>query len=139
VNSTIEQLFERFSKFEDGLLQAVSLVYDDSGERHLEVVLRARDWQSKVDAWATIRLRLRRVESFSFQEDNRTTMQVLSNGLHLLVLGERVAVEFGTLVDPPQSLQEISQSPHHAIALEIDASLEELSNPPGAESAKVNA
>lgn len=110
----IADVLDRFRSFNDGVVRSVIVRYESGGTVvDLEVAAKDRDSAS---GWSLVRLRLSGASSVCYKDGARASYQVLSNGLHFLLGENTVAIEFGDLIDEPESFDEVGVSPCHVIA-----------------------
>lgn len=101
----------RFYSFADAVIRKIEIVYAEDGTRQVTLWIAARDRDSaSQDAWVTACLVVSGVDSLRVSESDRTSLQVLSNGLHLAWFGDTVAIECGSLIDPPTNLEDVLAS-----------------------------
>ena len=112
----LSEFLERFSSFEDCLLRKVEIVYQRDATRSVSVWIEARDYYDKEkEVWVCVHIRLKGAQDYCFADQFNVTAEVLSNGLHFLWLGEKIGVDFGSLLDQPESLEELKTSTMFAI------------------------
>ncbi|TWT29647.1 hypothetical protein [Blastopirellula retiformator] len=120
-----DKLLTRFYNFHDGVIRSVTLQYVEGGERTVELLIATRDsMATENESWVAVRILVRQVSSLAICERPRTTLQVLSQGLHLLATGDQVGVEFGGFDDQPDSLDELAASDGFAIGKEMEFRVE---------------
>jgi hypothetical protein len=105
---------ERFCTFNDAVLRSWSLKFE-STTTIVEIVIEAQDLKSP-SGWSFVTIRLSDVSSLKLCHGPDMNYQVLSNGLHSLFYSDRVALEFGYFIDPPNSFSELTSSPCHVVA-----------------------
>jgi hypothetical protein len=97
------------------------LKFDESGTKFVEMIVATRDSESDVnDGWVCVRIVVQDVYEFGVRESERTTIQVLSQGVHVLLEGNRVGVEFGGAVDRPASIESFHSSDGYVIGREVE-------------------
>jgi hypothetical protein len=105
---------ERFASFNDAVLKKWAVEFT-STTPVLEAVIEAQD-RTSPSGWSLVTIRLSGVSSLRFCDEPKASYQVLSNGLHTLLDTGRVALEFGDLIDAPESFSELMASPCHVLA-----------------------
>lgn len=111
LQSRFSEIERRFYGFYDGIILAMELRYLPGGLREFELRLSCRDSNSvRHEGWESISLLVNNVREVGIREHSKTTLQVLSHGVHLRTFGEFSAIEFGGLTEPPESLELIKSS-----------------------------
>ena len=106
-----DRILARFFGFSDGVVRWIGLRYQDDGSRDVELTLTCRDAEStENEGWVSVRILVRNVEEFTVREQTNTTLQVLSEGLHLQAIDGSVAVEFGGALESPQTKSDLRKS-----------------------------
>lgn len=119
--ATLPALLHRFRRFCDSLLQSISVEYLPSGKRRLRVELRARDWaETQSDRWQDVRIVLEDVGDYRFSDEERKSMSVLSDGIHLVPIDACWCLELGSSGSPPRTLEEVRQSPAFAVGARVE-------------------
>ena len=118
------ELTERLN-FCDSLIRTICIAYEPSGQRQIETRIAARDNAEPAnDGWVCVRLVLKNVRDYCFADSANTTAVVVSNGLHVSTFGDIRAVDFGYLLDPPESLSEQMASRFFATCDAVDWNVE---------------
>ena len=111
----------RFYRFADGVIRSIKLSYSDDGSKHAEIVVACRDSEATVnEGWVAVSLIVRGVKEFRACEGPKTTLQVLSDGMHICVYDDIVGLEFGGAFEPPSSISELRKSDAFAIGTEVE-------------------
>lgn len=115
-----DALTNRFYDFADGVIRSVCLTYLNDGSKDAEIVVACRDSEGTSDeGWVVVTLHVRGLMEFKAMEGPRTTLQVLSDGLHVCVYDELVGIEFGGTFEPSPSIAELRKSDGFAIGKEV--------------------
>ena len=109
----IVQFKTRFSSFDDGLLKSWNADFSDD-VASLFVEIECRDEESP-SGWSKVAIRLFGLVSLRFYEGPKASYRVLSNGLHITLSENLIGLEFGDLIDAPESFDEVTNSLCHAI------------------------
>lgn len=116
-----ERVLARFYGFSDSVIRSVLLEYGEDGKRIVSLEIACRDAESTAnEGWVSVRIRMQNVQDFTVRESPQTTLQVLSDGLHIQPMGAGVAIEFGGATEPPQTKGELQKSDGYAIGSEIE-------------------
>ncbi|RCS44188.1 hypothetical protein DTL42_17915 [Bremerella cremea] len=111
----------RFYGFCDGVIRTVLLQFDENGTRSVEVHVAIRDSETdENEGWVCVRIVVRGVSDFGVRESSRTPIQVLSQGIHLLCVANRVGIEFGGAIDRPESFEAFHSSDGFAIGRDVE-------------------
>ncbi len=121
----MEQFLARFNGFMDSVVRSISLWYGKDGSKNVEIRVSARDSQaSDNEGWVCAVIRAGRVREMGVRESDRTSNQVLGDGLHMSMMGDLLALEFGGAVEAPESIEEYRESDAYVIAAEAVLSTE---------------
>lgn len=116
-----DSTLNRFYNFADGVIRSINLSFYDDGSKLAEIVVACRDSEAMLDdGWVTVRFRIREVKEFKTSDGPKTTLQVLSSGMHFRNYDDKVGVEFGGAFESPSSLEELRESDAYAIGEEVD-------------------
>jgi hypothetical protein len=116
-----DQILRRFYGFCDGVIRSIVLRYLDDGTREIEIQIATRDSEAtENEGWVCAQLFVKNVREFAIRENAKTTIQVLSQGIHIRKLGDAVGVEFGGAIDMPQSSDAFRSADAFAIGMAID-------------------
>jgi hypothetical protein len=63
---------------------------------------------------------VRNAREFTVREQPNTTLQVLSEGLHIQPIDEGVGIEFGGALEPPRTKSDMQKSDGFVIGSEIE-------------------
>ena len=127
---TLPAFLHGFGGFCDSLLQSISVEYLPTGKRRLLLELRARDWaETQSDRWQDVRIVLEDVGDYRFGDEERKSMSVLSNGIHLVRIDARWCLELGYSEAPPRTLEEARQSSAFAIAQRAEYTITPIPEP----------
>jgi hypothetical protein len=110
---------KRFHNFDDGLLLSISLSYDEAGKKKIVFTVNCKDHEAQEDSWLHVQITLINVVDYRFHEQERTTAQVLSSGIHFLDVDGQIGVELGDFADPPESLSELRTSNLYVVAKDV--------------------
>jgi|GEM_PF-6773939 len=111
-----DKALKRFCGFCDSVIRTVLLQFDEGGTRRVEVHIAARDSETdENEGWVCVRIVVRDVTNFGVREGPRTPIQVVSHGIHILCIENRVGVEFGGAIDCPESFESFYSSDGFAI------------------------
>ena len=115
------QFLGRFYSFCDSVIQSIQIQMSRNGTRELEVRLAARDSMVHEDeGWTSIAISLEDVcEMKVFDERQKASLQVISDGIHILNLDNGIGLEFGGAYEPPHSLEELRASQAYAVGKRI--------------------
>lgn len=106
-----DAFLSRFYSFYDSVIRRIELTYEPDGSRILIVSIAVRDsTQDANEGWVCVNFRLMGVSELGIRERANQTLQVLCNGLHLRWFGPSLGIDFGTLIDPPESMDELRMS-----------------------------
>jgi hypothetical protein len=79
--------------------------------RAVEIIVATRDSeQNENEGWVCVRITVHNVLEFGLRERPSSTLQVMSQGVHLRVFDDGVGVEFGGAIEAPQSHHELQSS-----------------------------
>lgn len=116
-----ERIMERFYNFNDGIISAISLKYEENGSRHIEIHVLTRDSETLAnDGWVSVRITVGNVSEFGVRESPRTSIQVLSQGIHVVRIGKQVGIEFGGAIDCPETFETLRSSDGYVIGQQAD-------------------
>lgn len=116
-----DRILARFYGFSDGVVRWLRLQYEDDGTRNVELAIACRDAEAtENEGWVCVRILVRNAQEFAVREQANTTLQVLSEGLHLQTIDESVGVEFGGALPSPRTESELRQSDGFVIGKEIE-------------------
>ncbi len=108
---------ERFYSFHDAVLRTIDVGYSEDGTKAVAITIATRDANEQDnDGWVSVVLRLEQVSEYSFREEANQGLQVLSDGIHVLWFENHFGVDFGWLMDEPDSLAELRTSKAYACA-----------------------
>lgn len=120
-HSDFNRILTRFYGFSDGVVRWIRLRYQDDGSRDVELALACRDAEAtENEGWVSVRILVRYAEEFTVREQANTTLQVLSEGIHLQAIDGSVAVEFGGALESPQTKSDLRKSDGFIIGNEIE-------------------
>ena len=116
-----DRILARFYGFSDGVIRWIQLRYQQDGSRAVELTLGCRDAEAtENEGWVSVRILVRNVEEFTVREQPNTTLQVLSEGLHLQSIDGSITVEFGGALESPQSKSDLRKSDGFITGKEIE-------------------
>jgi hypothetical protein len=115
----LRKFLERYCSFEDCLLPKIEIVYEQAASRTVSVWIEAKDWE-RGNVWVTVHLWLKGTSDYHFADQANVTAAVLSNGLHVLWLDRNLAIDFGSLLDQPENLDELKTSTMFAIGAVLE-------------------
>jgi len=116
-----EPILARFYGFSDGIIRWLRLRYEDDGTRHVELTVACRDAEAtENEGWVSVRVLVRNAQEFTVREQPNTTLQVLSEGLHIQTIDEGVGIEFGGALEPPRTKSDLQKSDGFVIGREIE-------------------
>jgi len=119
-----DRILARFYGFSDGVLRWIRLRYQDDGSRDVELTLACRDAEAtENEGWVSVHILVRNAEEFTVQEQTNTTLQVLSEGLHLQAIDGSVALEFGGALESPQTKSDLRKSDGFITGKEIEIAI----------------
>lgn len=100
-NSELDKFLKRFCFFYDAVIREVNVSFrSSSSPTKAEFSLSARDESFLANNhWVNINV------EFSFQENDKKSCQVLSNGLHILYEEGLLYFDFGFFTDKPNSYE----------------------------------
>lgn len=111
------QFLGRFYGFCDTVIRSIQIQLSRNGTREIEIRLSARD--SKLyenEDWTCVAISIEDVcEIKVFDERQTASLQVISDGIHLLHLENGIGIEFGGAYAPPHSLEELRASQAYAV------------------------
>lgn len=111
VQETYDAILNRFYGFDDGLIRSFRLMYSEDGTKHAEIIVACRDAESSTNEnWVAVTVSIRDVSEAKFVEGSHTTLQVLSDGLHICQYDDLVGVEFGGAYETPRTMDELRKS-----------------------------
>ncbi len=103
----------------DSLLWEVQLRWPDSSTPTLFLTLSNREREApheQSDGWVNLDLQLTEVDEFAIRQGARTTRVVISDGLRLIPVGDRIAIDFsGNGANETPSVEELRESEAYAI------------------------
>lgn len=100
--------FKSKFNFFDALIKRVAVIYSDDGDRVGELELSVRDIQAD-DRWVNLILRLYGLREARLIE-NRSTLQVMSDGLGIEWINNSVYLVFCPYTDEPEGVDDIRRS-----------------------------
>ncbi len=116
-----ERLLNRFYGFSDGVIRGIRLRYQDDGTRNGELEVACRDSEATENGgWVSVRLLIRNVQEFTVRERSDTTLQVLSEGLHIRVANDGVGIEFGGTLEFMELTSDLRKSDAFIVGEEIE-------------------
>jgi len=116
-----DRLLERFYGFCDGLIRSIVVRYLDDGTRNLQMEVSTRDCKElENEGWVCVQLTVSNVQDFCIRENAKTTIQVLSEGIHVRRIADTVCIEFGGALETLQSLDSFRSADAFAIGSELD-------------------
>lgn len=120
-----DKTLARFYGFCDGVIRKVLLQFEECGTRRVEVHVATRDSETdENEGWVCVHIVVRDVSEFRVRESPRTPIQVLSQGIHILCVENRVGVEFGGEIDRPESFESFHSSGGFAIGRDVEFNVE---------------
>lgn len=117
LNSVVTRDFlNRFGDFSDTVLRKIEISYSQGGERSISVWISTRDnEQSASDNWVCVHIVVSGVEDYCFADSSKTTAGVISHGIHVQWFKDKVAFDFGYLMDTPENIEAAKASQYFAI------------------------
>ena len=110
-NEEYLQFLDRFYQFYDSVFRSISLHFLSDGTQTIDLVVSARDSLLEDDeGWVCIVIAIEKVKETLISKKPKTSIQVLSQGIHLATYENLVGMEFGGAIDPPSSLDVLRQS-----------------------------
>ncbi len=113
----LSDFLERFYHFCDTIIDSIQLTFSEHASRELQIILQARDDACQVnESWARVALHLEEVSELKlFDQCQRGSLHVISDGIHILSQAENLGLEFGGALETPATLEELRTSPAYAI------------------------
>lgn len=109
-------LLKRFDRFSDSLIRSIEMKFNNQGTIGVSISLETRDALSTANnGWVSVLLFLDMVSEMGIQEHQNTTISIISFGIHILFIDNKVLIEFGGEIDEPNSLEELRKSDAYAI------------------------
>ena len=106
-----ERIMARFYGFCDGIIRSLRLQYEADGTRHVELLIASRDAEAtENEGWVSVRILVRNAQEFVVREQTNTTLQVLSEGLHIQTIDDGVGIEFGGALEPPRTKKRLAKN-----------------------------
>jgi len=112
--SEIVPWMNRFNQFYDAVIRDVEINSEQNNIR-FKVVIETNDSLSKTE-WSHVSLHFEKCTSLSFVRSRKLNYDVLSNGLNLICLDGKWAVDFGDLFDLPASISEVEGSKFYVVS-----------------------
>lgn len=115
-----DKALARFCHFYDGVIRTIVVRFQEGGKRHIELHVATRDSETdENEGWVCVRVVVRDVTEFAVRDSSRTPIQVLSDGIHILCVEDRVGVEFGGAHEPFESFESFRSSYAFAIGGDV--------------------
>jgi hypothetical protein len=92
----LDEILRRFHNFDDAVLEGFSITFPNKQKFGIgEFVLLARDsTNGEADSWFRVTLKVDGVAEFRLTENSRSSSRVLSSGLKVLLVANRIWVFF---------------------------------------------
>lgn len=115
-HDAIPSFLRSFYGFCDSVIRSIVLIYEENGSRTLELRLSARHSLVKTGhGWVDVDIVLEGISEMVVKEHMRTSMQVVSNGIHVAFFDNEIGLEFGGGVDAPLTLKDLRDSDGYAL------------------------
>lgn len=105
----VKELFERYHRFDDGLIKSIEVTYGGSGSLSVDFMFYARDHSAIGDIWRNVIVRVGRVSEVMLSAHGEVISSI-SSSVKLLSFGDLWCVEVdGTYAygDDPRTIEEI--------------------------------
>jgi hypothetical protein len=107
----ISRLLRRFYEFTDSVLRSISIRFDDDGTQRMDISISVRDAEA-IDkhSWVCVVLFVDCISEMSVRDRPRTTIQVISDGIHIAMYDKQIGMEFGGAFEEPKNIEELRDS-----------------------------
>ena len=111
-NEEYLQFLDRFYQFYDSVFRSISIHFLSDGTQTIDLVVSTRDslLEDDDEGWVCIVITIEKVKETLISKKPKTSIQVISQGIHLAIYENLVGMEFGGAIDPPSSLDVLRQS-----------------------------
>lgn len=108
----IRQFLDRFYGFSDSVLRSILISFHEGGTRSMEISIATRDAETiENDGWVCVVLSVGGVSEISLCEHTtRTSIQVISHGIHISKYEKKFGIEFGGAIDAPETIADLRGS-----------------------------
>jgi hypothetical protein len=119
-SNQFEEFLNRFWHFNDGVIRSITLNYCKDGSKEATLTIATRDSLTHDDeGWVSVDLVVLQITEMMVQEQVKTTMSVLSQGIHICWLNDVLAIEFGGNCDSPRTMEELRSSSGYITGKEL--------------------
>ena len=119
-NDEHSSFLKRFYEFNDTVIRSIKLIFSDDGTRGMELLMSAQDSMVKGDdKWVSVTIFVDNISEMAIREQAQTTIQVISHGLHILIVENQFGLEFGGAVENLDSFSTLQESDAFVIGKEL--------------------
>lgn len=109
--SDISRLLARFHEFSDAVLRSIVVLFEDDGTRRMDISIATRDAETvENDGWVCVMLSVDGISEMSVRERARTSLQVISDGIHISMYDQEIGIEFGGAIEAPDTIENLRGS-----------------------------
>ncbi len=119
-STDVAGLLGRFFDFTDSLLHSLSLRFSRQGNQRLEVRIATREAVAdETNGWTVGVFVVDNIIEMKFEEHWKRKHGVISDGIHVVKIGELVGIEFGNSYEKPMSMNDLQESECFALGKEL--------------------